>query len=71
MTVEHRVVIKTRHGVVRRIEVPKKGGRQGAIEVGKVYVDSATPFYAGSNVTVQCREVSDWHDIELEECEEV
>lgn len=69
MNVEYRVVIKTVHGTTRRIEMGKKG-RDDAIEVGRVYADSATEYYGGSNVTVECREIGCWHDIEEDECEE-
>jgi len=62
MATEYRVVVKTIHGTTRRIHMGKKG-RDDAIEVAKVYADATTPYYMGSTVDVEAREVSDWKSI--------
>lgn len=59
MTVEYRVVVKTRHGTTHRWA--KKGSKE-ALECARVYADAATPFYYGCDVTIERREVGEWHD---------
>ncbi len=64
MATEYRVVVETRHGTTRRIEMGKQG-RDDAERVGDVYLSSATPYYEGSTVEVQAREVGCWHPVGL------
>ena len=59
MQVEYRLTVKTRHGSTHRW--PMKN-RDKAIESGKVYVDTASPFYSGSDVMVECRQIGEWHN---------
>ena len=66
---EYRVVVETRHGTTRRIEMGKKG-RDDAQAVADVYIQSKTPYYGGSYVTVQAREVGCWHVVGLFDEEE-